>query len=150
MGTTAALLLLTGGRYYTLNVGDSRVYKLDSENMTQITKDQTFIQREIDQGRLTPEEARNHPQRNVLLQCVGASEVIIPEFTHGTYEKGELFIICSDGFRHLITEDEFKKIMNPEKMRSEKDLRDAAVYCTELNKSRQERDNISVILLKTC
>ena len=150
MGTTAALLLLTGGRYYTLNVGDSRVYKLDSENMTQITKDQTFIQREIDQGSLTPEEARNHPQRNVLLQCVGASEVIIPEFTHGTYEKGELFIICSDGFRHLITEDEFKKIMNPEKMRSEKDLRDAAVYCTELNKSRQERDNISVILLKTC
>lgn len=150
MGTTAALLILAEGRYYTMNVGDSRVYTIDSEKVSQLTKDQTFVQKEIDQGRMTLEEARNHPQRNVLLQCVGASEVIIPEFTNGEYTSDEVFMICSDGFRHLISEEEFFKLMNPGKLNTEKEMRDAALYCTELNKSRQEKDNISVILVKTC
>lgn len=150
MGTTAALLILAEGRYYTMNVGDSRVYTIDSEKVSQLTKDQTFVQKEIDQGRMTPEEARNHPQRNVLLQCVGASEVIMPEFTNGDYTSDEVFMICSDGFRHLISEEEFFKLMNPGKLNTEKEMRDAALYCTELNKSRQEKDNISVILVKTC
>ena len=138
------------GRYYTMNVGDSRVYTIDSEKVSQLTKDQTFVQKEIDQGRMTLEEARNHPQRNVLLQCVGASEVIMPEFTNGEYTSDEVFMICSDGFRHLISEEEFFKLMNPGKLNTEKEMRDAALYCTELNKSRQEKDNISVILVKTC
>lgn len=150
MGTTAALLLMAEGRYYTMNVGDSRVYVLESSRMTQLTKDQTFVQKEIDQGRMTPEEARNHPQRNVLLQCVGASEIIIPEFTSGEYKKDQIFMICSDGFRHLITEEELIKIIGPDKLGTEKEMQDAALYCTELNKSRQEKDNISVILIKTC
>lgn len=150
MGTTAALLLLAEDRYYILNVGDSRVYKIDQEKITRLTKDQTFVQKEIDQGNMTEEEARNHPKRNVLLQCVGASEVIIPEFSYGTYEKDEVFMICSDGFRHLISDEEFYKLMNPEQLKTEKNMQDAAVYCTELNKSRQEKDNISVILIRTC
>lgn len=147
-GTTAAVLLMAEGRYYIMNIGDSRVYKISTYEFTQITKDQTFVQMEMDHGRMTPEEARVHPQRNVLLQCVGASEVIIPDFSNGTYQAGEIFMICSDGFRHLITEDEFRQLLDPVKTNSEKDLKDAAIYCTELNKSRQERDNISVVLIK--
>lgn len=150
MGTTAAVLLMAEGKYYTMNVGDSRVYKIDGQGMTQLTKDQTFVQKEIAAGRMTPDEARVHPQRNVLLQCVGASEVIIPEFTQGEYKSGEVYMLCSDGFRHVITEEEFYKLIDPEKMETERALKDVAVYCTELNKSRQEKDNISVILLKVC
>ena len=63
MGTTVALLLMAEGKYYTMNVGDSRVYRINGGNLLQLTKDQTFVQKEIDQGRMTPEEARNHPQR---------------------------------------------------------------------------------------
>ena len=99
---------------------------------------------------MTPEEAKVHPQRNVLLQCVGASEIIIPEFSHGEYKTGEVYMFCSDGFRHVIAKEEFEKLMEPKKMDTEKALKDVAVYCTELNKSRQEKDNISVILLKVC
>lgn len=150
LGTTAAMILFAEGRYYILNIGDSRVYRLKGQTISQLTKDQTFVQNEIDKGRMTLEEAKMHPQRNVLLQCVGASEVIIPEFEHGTYEKDEVYMVCSDGFRHVITEEEFMKIMAPDKLNTEKDLQNAAVYFTELNKSRQEKDNISVILLKTC
>lgn len=150
MGTTLAMILFAEGRYYIMNIGDSRVYRVEKTRMVQLTKDQTFVQKEIDQGRMTPEEARNHPQRNVLLQCVGASEIIIPEFECGEYKKDELFMLCSDGFRHLITDDEFCKILDVDKMNTEKDMQDAAVYCTELNKSRLEKDNISVVLVKTC
>ena len=150
LGTTAALILFAEGKYYILNIGDSRVYKLKGQTISQLTKDQTFVQNEIDKGRMTLEEAKAHPQRNVLLQCVGASEVIIPEFEHGIYEPEEVYMICSDGFRHVIAEEEFVKLMAPNKINEEKDLRNAAVYFTELNKSRQEKDNISVILLKTC
>ena len=150
LGTTVAFILFVEGRYYILNIGDSRVYKRTDTELNLLTKDQTFVQNEIDQGRLTPEEAKTHPQRNVLLQCVGASEVIVPEFESGEYCRGELYMICSDGFRHLITEEEFCKIMVPENLQTEKELQDAAVYCTELNKSRLEKDNISVVLVKIC
>ena len=150
MGTTAALVLFAEEKYYIMNIGDSRVYRLNNGTLAQLTKDQTFVQKEIDQGRLTLEEGKNHPQRNVLLQCVGASEVIIPEFEHGVSKQGEVYMVCSDGFRHLITEEEFCKIMAVNRMNTEKDLQNAAIYCTELNKSRLEKDNISVILIKIC
>ena len=76
--------------------------------------------------------------------------MIIPEFTQGEYKSGEVYMLCSDGFRHVITEEEFYKLIDPEKMETERALKDAAVSCTELNKSRQETDNISVVLLKVC
>ena len=147
-GTTLVALLLIDHQYYIVNVGDSRTYILN-ESLHQITRDQTYVQREMDEGRMTPEEARNHPQRNVLLQCVGASQVVIPDFYQGEYQKDEVFILCSDGFRHLITDEEFVKILNPRLLTDEKSMRDAAIYCTELNKQRKESDIISVVIIKT-
>lgn len=146
-GTTMAALLLAEGHYYIANVGDSRVY-LIREKMESLTKDQTFVQREIDAGRMTKEEAATHPQRNVLLQCVGASPVVIPDFYEGVYRKDDEFLLCSDGFRHVITEEEFIKILEPQKLISEEDMKNAAIYFTELNKQRRESDNISVIIIK--
>lgn len=147
-GTTLAALLLMNGHYYVANVGDSRVYRMN-EKFYQITKDQTFVQREIDEGRMTEEEAKNHPQRNVLLQCVGASDVVVPDFFEGTYHSGDVFMSCSDGFRHLITDEEFMKVINPTQINDEQSMKNAAIYCTELNKQRKENDNISVLLIKT-
>ena len=79
MGTTIVAMLIMNDHYYLMNVGDSRAYLL-ADQLYQLTKDQTFVQYEIDAGRLTEEEAKYHPQRNVLLQCVGASEVVTPDF----------------------------------------------------------------------
>ncbi len=146
-GTTLAALLFVEGDYYIINVGDSRVY-LVNEGMKSLTKDQTFVQREVDEGRMTPEEAAVHPQKNVLLQCVGASPVVVPDFYEGTYKEGDVFLLCSDGFRHVITPEEFSKILNRENLTTEQDMKEAATYCTELNKQRKENDNISVIIIK--
>lgn len=147
MGTTLNAMLFLGNRRYIVNVGDSRAY-LITDRAYQLTKDQTYIQREMDMGRMTPEEARVSPQRNVLLQCVGASEFIDPEFATGPVSPGEVYMQCSDGFRHIITPEELHQYLNPGVLVNEQAMLDNAVYLTELNKYRQENDNITVLLVK--
>ncbi|MFT3952502.1 MAG: protein phosphatase 2C domain-containing protein [Oscillospiraceae bacterium] len=148
LGSTLTALLIGADQYFIMNVGDSRVYKI-SDAITQITKDQTFIQREMDLGRLTREQALVHPNRNVLLQCIGASDRVIPDTYIGTVKSGELFLICSDGFRHLITPEEFFQTLHHSKMVSEEIMRNALVRLTELNKARQEEDNISAVIVRS-
>ena len=148
LGTTVVLLIIVAGKYYCLNIGDSRCYHVRS-GMEQITKDQTFVQREIDMGRMTEQEALTHPKRSVLLQCVGASERTVPDFYTGTVQPNEVFMMCSDGFRHLITLDEFYEYLNPEVITDEDKMQEYLKYFTDLNKYRNEQDNISALLIKT-
>lgn len=147
MGTTMVVLLIVGQVYYIGNVGDSRVYRI-KEELTQITKDQTVVQREMDLGRMTYEEARRDPRRNVLLQCVGASQVIEADYYTGTVEPGTMFLLCSDGFRHVIATEELYQYLTPYRVFNENAMKESLVYLTELNKYRQEVDNISAALVR--
>lgn len=149
LGTTAVGLLLVDTKYYIVNIGDSRVYQI-TDRLLQLTKDQTYIQREMDLGNMTYEEAMRDPQRNMLLQCVGASTEILPEYHTGTFEKNTVFMLCSDGFRHLVPPDELYQYLNPHILKTEEEMSGQAEYLTELNKYRKEPDNISVALIKAC
>ena len=149
MGTTVAALLLMPGQYHIVNVGDSRVYLLD-QALHQLTKDQTFVQREMELGRMTGEEAARHPQRNVLLQCVGASDTIEPDFFSGPIGQKVSFLLCTDGFRHALSPEEIYQRFAPGLLCSEQMIRENEIYLTELNKSRMENDNISVAVIKIC
>lgn len=149
LGTTAAVFLVIGDTYYIMNVGDSRVYAV-TDQLYQLTKDQTYVQREIDLGRMTPEQAAVDPQRNVLLQCIGASSVIQPDFFSGKLSEGQVYLLCCDGFRHTIQPQEIHQALNPAVMTSEQAMQNALVALTELNKRRLEEDNISAILIRTC
>lgn len=148
MGTTLIAMLFFNGKYYIINIGDSRAYCL-TDNIYKLTKDQTFVQREMDMGRMTPEEAKTSPRRNVLLQCIGASELVEPDFFTGEYEPNQVYMLCSDGFRHIITDAEIYERLNPQILVNEKAIVDNAVYLTELNKYRRELDNITVSVIKT-
>lgn len=147
MGTTLNAALFMKGQYYIINVGDSRAY-LISDGLYQLTKDQSYVQREVDLGHLTPEEAAVHPRRNVLLQCVGASPIITPDYYTGACTTGQVFMQCSDGFRHVISPEEIFQYLNYSVLTDEQTMKDNAVYLTELNKSRRETDNITVLLVK--
>ena len=147
LGTTAVALLIVKGRYYISCVGDSRAY-LICDRFIQLTKDQTYVQREMDLGRMTPEEAAVHPQRNVLLQCIGASDFIVPDFYEGDIAENTQFMLCSDGFRHLISEQEFFDRLRFEKTPDAGSMRAALVELTELNKSRHEDDNITSLMIR--
>lgn len=147
LGTTVVALLIVGEIYYITHVGDSRAYKI-TDAITQLTKDQTFVQREIDAGRMTPEQAKTDPQRNVLLQCVGASSVVESEFQFGPTERDTCFLLCSDGFRHVISEEEIYTYTNPQVSVSQEVMQERLNYLTELDKYRRENDNISSVLIR--
>ena len=148
LGTTCVSLLLVGDLYYILNVGDSRIY-LISDSVYQLTKDQTYVQRELDANRMTYEQSLVDPQRSVLLQCVGASDIVEPAYYIGTTQPGQCFLLCCDGFRHVVEPAEFFEYLNPKKATDAKQMRENLIYLTELNKERQETDNITAALIKT-
>jgi serine/threonine protein phosphatase PrpC len=148
LGTTLVALLLTNERYFIINVGDSRVYQL-SDSLYQLTKDQTVVQREVDLGMITREEAERDPRANVLLQCIGASGIVEPEFIAGTTAREAVYLLCSDGYRHQVQPKEFWDHLNPQMIKDEKQLTNNIVYLTDLNKHRRESDNISAIAIKT-
>lgn len=146
LGTTFSGILFIGGQYVIVHVGDSRIYKIDS-GVKQLTTDQTFIAREIARGTLTEEQAKVDKRRNLLLQCVGASRNVEPEVLHGATEVG-VYMLCSDGFRHEITDREMHESLNPINLLNKNAMHSNAKFLIDLVKTRQERDNISVILIK--
>lgn len=148
LGTTVSAILLFHDEYYIVHVGDSRVYEITGE-AKQLTNDQTFIAREIAMGRMTEEQAKTDPRRSVLLQCVGASPVVEPDFIKGHMKKNAVYMLCSDGFRHQISDEEMLDKIGPDAASTEEDLQYGCVYLTELVKNRKETDNISVAVIRT-
>ena len=146
LGTTFTGLLLAGNEYAAVHVGDSRLYHI-SMTIKQMTKDQTFVAREVSRGTLTAEQARTDKRRNMLLQCVGASAKLEPDIMTGRIEKG-VYMLCTDGFRHEISERELFENLNPDVLRNKDIMQKKARYLIDQIKLRQEKDNISVILIK--
>ena len=148
LGTTVVAMLLTQNRYYILNVGDTRAYEIVS-GLRQITADQTFVAREVALGNMTPEQAAVDSRRSVLLQCVGASDSVYPDMFFGDVQTNATYMLCTDGFRHEITPDEIFEKFRPEANYDQNMMNQNALSLIELNKYRNERDNISVILVRT-
>ena len=150
LGTTLSAILFLEDNFYIVHVGDSRIYQLHNQEVTQLTTDQTVIAREIARGNLTEEQAKRDARRNVLLQCVGASKYVEPELIQGKICPGAVYLLCSDGFRHEITNEEIYQRLNGEEHTTSLEFRNGLVELTELVKTRQERDNITAIVLKSC
>ena len=146
MGTTFTGILIVQDQYVIAHVGDTRVYHI-GKSLRQLTKVQTFVASDVSRGTRTPDQARTDKRRNMLLQCVGASEKLKPEILTGSCEKGA-YMLCSDGFRHEVTEAELYDSLNPTNFVNKNSMHSNAKYLIELVKQRQEKDNISVILIK--
>lgn len=146
LGTTFTGMLFVGGQYVIVHVGDTRAYHM-GKALRQITADQTFVAREIKRGTMTPEQAQTDKRKNMLLQCVGASDVLEPDVLVGYTEKG-VYMLCSDGFRHKVTEQEIYETLNPVKFVNREAMHSNARQLIEIVKQRQEKDNISVILIR--
>lgn len=148
LGTTLCAILITQDKYYLVNIGDSRAYEI-ADTITQLTKDQTYVSTLVAQGLITEEQAKTHPQRSVLLQCVGVSGNVNPEYFFGTPKIGATYMLCCDGFIHEITSEEIFAGLQPNNNWSEEDLNRNARGLIELNMTRQEKDNISVAMIRT-
>lgn len=148
LGTTLTVIMLTETKYFVVNIGDSRVYEI-FDSVLLLTKDQTVVAKEIEAGILTEEQAKIDPRRSVLLQCIGASEVVEPEYFFGDTKKNAVYMLCSDGFRHEITNDEIFQYLNPNVMLDAQQMKQNMDILIDINKQRQEKDNISVISIRT-
>lgn len=148
LGTTIVAALFTSEKYYIANVGDSRAYELYDQTRV-ITKDQTFVEREVELGHLTREQAAVDSRRSVLLQCIGASDSVYPDFFFGDTKCNAVYMFCSDGFRHEITPDEIFGYLQPDVMLSEEGMKSNMDSLIMLNKQRMERDNITVLTVRT-
>lgn len=149
LGTTVTAALLTDERYYILNVGDTRAYEIAGDAIRQITEDQTVAAREARQGRLSDEEARRDPRRNILLQCVGASRMVQADLFFGATRRDCVYMLCTDGFRNEITPEEIFTCFSPAALDHAAAMKRNAEYLIGLNLQRRERDNISVVLIRT-
>jgi protein phosphatase len=104
MGTTITALLLTGDEFALLHVGDSRAYLWRDGELRQLTKDDTFVQSLVDQGLITTEEARNHPQRSLITRAVQGQHVA-PTTRLLPVQPGDRYLLCSDGLSDVVTDE---------------------------------------------
>lgn len=111
MGCTAELLAFKGPRYCLGHVGDSRTYLFRSGQLTQLTRDHSFVQDLLDKGVINSEEARVHRFRHVILRAVGTSESLSVDIMRGEVASGDLFLQCSDGLTDMVEDDLIVQIL---------------------------------------
>ena len=146
-GTTAVVILLYNGRYYVMNIGDSRAY-LFRKGLKRLTKDQTVGQRMVDNGEISEDEVDRIKEISILLQCIGMGNDITPEYKSGTVMDNDLYIVCSDGFRHLVKAPEMERAITEEDPQTRAEINDLLGYLVEENKRRGETDNITVAAVR--
>ncbi len=143
MGTTATVAGLLGDRLFVVQVGDSRAYLVRDGVAQQITKDQSLMQRLVEAGELTPEEAEVSDRRNIILQALGPEAHVTVDLTHQQLRSGDTLIVCSDGLSGMVKADEIAAFTATEP--------DVRVMCRKLVDCANARggpDNITVVAVR--
>lgn len=112
MGTTAVITIVSGGNMYIANAGDSRAYYYCKETgLTQITRDHSVVQAMVELGEITPDEARNHPRKNIITRALGVEDTIELDFYEQEVSEDGMLLLCSDGLTNYVTDEEIEKII---------------------------------------
>jgi serine/threonine protein phosphatase PrpC len=143
MGTTLALALVADDTAYVANVGDSRVYWMENGSIAQITRDHSLVAKLVDAGKLTKEEARNHPKSNLLYRTIGTDEHIKVDTFRVALNKGGNLMLCTDGLWNEVSDEDIYKLVS-----SEKDVRSASEELIRMANENGGRDNITAIVVK--
>lgn len=142
MGTTLVALLVRARSATAINVGDSRVYKVDRGGIRQISRDHSLVQLMVDRGELTPEMARTYPGKNFITRAVGTEPIVNSDIYHVDVQKGDYFLLCSDGLSNMMDEQEilFEILHGVKKQNCCQRLLDIA-------KNRGAPDNVTSVLI---
>lgn len=143
MGTTCTALLIDGNQIEMAHIGDSRAYRLRDNVFEQITTDHTFVQRLLQEGRITPEEAELHPHKNVIMRVLGDVDAS-PELELRTLDAqlGDKWVLSSDGLDAVVSTEEIEAVM-----RSTGDLHQMADLLVDMTLKRGAPDNVTVVTL---
>jgi protein phosphatase len=128
MGTTLVLLLIKDNKYYFANVGDSRIYLLRNGALMQLTTDHSEVQRMVEQGLITREEAAIHPLRNIITRALGSSNYKPDIAGPHLLQEGDVFLLCSDGLTEYVKDDEILQQLSEEPLIAAHNLIDLALH----------------------
>jgi protein phosphatase len=144
MGTTVtAMVICTDGTYRMGHIGDSRAYLVRDGQLAQLSKDHTWVQREVDEGRLTPSAARKHPYSHILTRALGADPSDAPDLQAGQLEAGDVLLLCSDGLTGMVPDSHLQRILLSEGTAEER-IEEMIVLANK----RGGRDNITAVIVE--
>jgi protein phosphatase len=143
LGTTATMAGLLGDTLYLVQVGDSRAYLIRGGVAQQITKDQSLMQRLIEAGELTPEEAEQSERRNIILQALGPEPTVKIDLTHQRVRRGDMLVLCTDGLSGQVRKEDIASVVS-----EQPDLEHAGQ--TLINRANENGgpDNITVVIAR--
>ena len=141
MGTTLEVCLIYNNKAYIGHVGDSRVYRIRNEVIRKLTKDHSYVQQLIEDKKITREEAKTHPKKNMITRALGCTPYVEPDLRARNFEKGDIFILCSDGLTNMVEEKQIYEIIK-------EDIQNAAERLVDEANQAGGYDNITVIIIK--
>ena len=145
MGTTLVVGTIIGNKLFVANIGDSRLYIVGgTEQIRQITRDHSLVQEMVRMGEITAEEARNHPDKNIITRALGAEKTVDVDFFDMRLEPGSTILMCSDGLSNMVADEKIEEIISdPE---ADIDQKGSALL-REANQNGG-KDNIAVVLVE--
>lgn len=144
MGTTLVAMLLRDNRVTVVHVGDSRLYVLREDRLSQVTRDHSLLQEQIDSGTITKEAARRSQNKNLVTRAVGIEPEVDPEIHTYDVRPGDIYLLCSDGLNDMVEDEDIELTLNA--MGANLPL--AASQLVQMANDNGGRDNVSVILVK--
>ncbi len=112
MGTTVVLAIIKNDSLYIAHVGDSRIYVITDESITQLTNDHSVVQLMIERGEISYDEAKEHPQKNVITRALGVDDTVRIDYSQEIYNTGDIVLLCSDGLTNFVEDERIKEICN--------------------------------------
>lgn len=141
MGTTLDICLMYQNKAFISHIGDSRIYRLRDKFFRKLTKDHSYVQQLVDEGKITKEESETHPKKNMLMKALGVTPFIEPDTMIKGFMKDDVILMCSDGLTNMVPEEEIYRIIKENPTDSTKMLIQRA---NDLGGA----DNITAIIIK--
>lgn len=143
MATTLILMFISGGKAYAANVGDSRLYLVRDDGIRQITDDHTYVNDLFKKGVIDEEQARVHPDRNLITRAMGAEKTVKPDlYMFDVYDE-DILLLCTDGLYDLVSEEEIKAVLV-----ESVSMRSACGRLVDLANAHGGTDNITTVAVK--
>ena len=141
MGTTIVVATIINQMMYFANVGDSRLY-LINQGILQLTKDHSLVEEMVRLGGIKLEEAKHHPDKNIITRAIGAKEEVEVDFYEHRLKKGDIILMCTDGLSNMVEDEELFHIVQ-----GARDVVEAAEMLVETAKENGGTDNIGLVLI---